>query len=139
MSVNPFDAGLFADFYNANDPARAAQLVEERVAPDFVDHTPAFGAPPTKEGFRSTVSFINSAFKQSYRVERMISEGDVHVGIWVAEVEHVGPFMGVPPRGARFDVKGITAYQLRDGQIVAHWEQFDVPAILGALGLLPQN
>lgn len=138
MSTNPFGHGLFADFYNVNDPAQAALLVRQRLAPDFVDHTPAFGAAPTREGFASTVSLINTAFKQTYRVERTISEAGVHAGIWIADVEHVGPFMGVPPSGARFAVRGITAYELRDGLIAAHWEQFDVPAILGALGLLPR-
>ena len=138
MTENPFGHGLFADFFNANDPQRASRLVEERVSADFVDHSPAFGAAPTKNGFATTVSLINSALRQNYRVDRTVSEGATHVGIWTAEAEHVGPLMGVPASGARFEVKGITAYELRDGLIVAHWEQFDVPAILRALGLMPQ-
>lgn len=137
MSGNPYGHGLFADLYNVNNPARAAGLVEGRVAPSFVDHTPAFGAPPNKAGFAATVSMINAAFRQAYRVERVVSQDAVHVGIRSAEVEHVGPFLGVPPARACLTVRGITAYELRDGWIVGHWEQFDVPAILGALGLFP--
>jgi predicted ester cyclase len=49
----------------------------------------------------------------------------------------VGAFFGVPPTGARLTVRGLTAYELRDERIVGHWEQFDVPAILSALGLFP--
>ncbi len=139
MTSNPFGHGLFADFYNANNPQQALRLVQERVSADFVDHSPAFGAAPTRDGFAATVSLINSALRQNYRVERTVSEGATHVGIWTAKAQHVGPLMGVPASGVRFEVKGITAYELRDGLIVAHWEQFDVPAILGALGLLPMS
>lgn len=137
MSINPHGERLFADFYNCNDPAVAARLAEERLADDFIDHSPVFGATPDKAGFIQSVGFINSAFRQHYHVERMIEQGDTVVAIWTATGEHVGQFMHVAPTGARFPLKGITAYALRDGRITAHWEQFDVLAILTALGIVP--
>ncbi|WP_404366011.1 hypothetical protein AB5I39_10015 [Sphingomonas sp. MMS24-J45] len=63
MSTNLFGAGLFADFYNANDPQAAARLVAERVAESFVDHAPIFGASPDKAGFAGAVSAMNAAFR----------------------------------------------------------------------------
>lgn len=132
---------LFAGFYNVNDPIRAAALVDERVSDDFVDHAALAGAPTTKAGFRATVEAINTAFRQHYVVEHIVSEGDgsdgMHVGIWTAQVEHVGPFLGVPATGKRFPVKGLTAYRVRDGKIMEHWEQFDLLAIMQNLGLVP--
>lgn len=139
--VNQVNADLFSGFYNVNDPGAATALVRERVRDDFVDHAPMFGAEPTKLGFENSVALINSAFRHDYRVERIISEGDarhgIHAGIWSANLEHVGPFMGVPASGKHFDITGITIYQLRDGRIAAHWEQFDVLAIMRNLGMLP--
>ena len=137
MSVNPYGANLFSDFYTVNDPVAATQLVAERVAGDFVDHSPVFGATPDKAGFARSVGFINSAFKQTYIVDRMIEEGETVVAIWHADGEHVGQFMHVAPTGKQFPLKGITAYALRDGKITAHWEQFEVIAILTALGIVP--
>lgn len=137
MSSNPLGAELFSGFYNINDPARASELVAQRVADDFVDHSPAFGAPATKEGFGHTVAFINSAFRQRYDVQHLISENDRHVAIWRAEVAHVGQFMHLPASHKTFSITGITAYELGDGLITAHWEQFDVLAILTALGIVP--
>lgn len=137
MSINPHGTHLFADFYNGNDPAAAAQLAQERLTDDFVDHSPVFGATPDKAGFVGSVGFINSAFRQNYHVERMIEQGDTVVAIWTADVEHVGQFLHVAPAGKRFRISGITAYALRDGRIAAHWEQFDVLAILTALGIVP--
>lgn len=140
MTYQP-DPGLFSDFYNVNEPSAAAALVRERVRDDFVDHAAMFGAEPTKAGFETSVALINGAFRQDYRVERIISEGDardgIHAAIWSAELEHVGPFMDIPASGKRFGITGITVYQLQDGRIAAHWEHFDVVTIMQNLGMLP--
>jgi predicted ester cyclase len=66
-----------------------------------------------------------------------VEEGDIVVGIWSADVEHVGQFLHVPATGKRFGLKGITAYTLRDGRVTGHWEQFEVLTILTELGVVP--
>lgn len=137
MSINPFGSELFSAFYNVNNPDAASRLVAERVADDFVDHSPAFGASPDKAGFAHTVSFINSAFHQVYHIDRLIEQGDTVVALWHAEVEHVGQFMHVAATGRRFRLHGITAYALRDGRITQHWEQFDLLTLLVTLGVVP--
>lgn len=137
MSINPYGSDLFTGFYNSNDAEIASQLVEQRLSGSFKDHSPVFGAKPTKAGFEASVRFINSAFKQVYHVDRMIEEGDTVVAIWHAKVEHVGEFLHLPATGKQFSLNGITAYSLSDGKITGHWEQFDQLAMLQALGIIP--
>lgn len=137
MSINPYGSDLFTGFYNSNDAEIASQLVEQRLSGSFKDHSPVFGAEPTKAGFEASVKFINSAFKQVYHVDRMIEEGDTVVAIWHAKVEHVGEFLHLPATGKQFSMNGITAYSLSDGKITGHWEQFDQLAMLQALGIIP--
>lgn len=126
----------FEAFYNANNPTEAKGLADHLLSNEFVDYSPAFGATPDKNGFLQTVGLINTWFKQDYKVEKMIVENDLYTGIWKASVEHIGTFMGVPPTHKKFVVNGITIYQIKEGKIIAHWEQFDVPAILMNLGIL---
>ncbi|WP_046245504.1 ester cyclase [Hymenobacter terrenus] len=130
---------FFADLYNANDPERAASLAESLAADDFVDHSPAFGATPDKAGFVQTVAYINATFTQQYVVEQYMQQGTMHVGIWRSVVRHTGPFMGMAPTGRAFDVQGITVYQIEDGKVKAHWEQFDVVGILQNIGIININ
>jgi hypothetical protein len=40
MSINPWGTKLFSGFYSVNDPAIAAKIVAERLAEDFLDHSP---------------------------------------------------------------------------------------------------
>jgi predicted ester cyclase len=128
---------LFVDFYNANDPAAAAALVEARVSLAFVDHAPIFGASPDKSGFAQAVAGMNQAFRQDYQVERMITEGAMRVAIWRSISIHIGPILGVLPTGKTLTVTGITAYEVTDGLITGHWEQFDALTNLTALGIFP--
>ncbi|GAB3642620.1 NmrA family NAD(P)-binding protein [Spirosoma arcticum] len=129
-------ARFFADLYTANDPQKAAALVDELVADTFVDHSPAFGGTPDKAGFRQTVAFINQVFEQRYTVEKLIQEGNLYTGIWTSSCQHVGEFMGVAPTQKQFEVRGITTYRIIDGKIHEHWEQFDVLTILQQLGIV---
>lgn len=128
--------GLFSDFYNANDPTKAAALVEARVSPSFVDHAPIFGVPSDKAGFKQGVTVMNQAFRQQYDVERIVSEGSMRVAIWRSTATHIGPLLGVPATGKSFIVTGITAYEIADDLITAHWEQFDALTILTELGIV---
>ncbi|AGN88258.1 ester cyclase [Enterobacter sp. R4-368] len=137
MSINPYGTDLFTAFYNSNDAEIASQLVEQRLSGSFKDHSPVFGAEPNKAGFKASVRFINSAFKQVYYVDRVIEQGDTVVAIWHAAVEHVGQFLHVPATGKHFSLNGITAYSLSDGKITGHWEQFDQLAMLQALDIIP--
>lgn len=127
---------FFADIYNANHIETAQRLATALLADDFVDHSPQFGASADKAGFVKTVGFVNSVFEQHYHVEKLIIEDGFCTGIWKADVKHIGHFMGVPPTEKEFVVRGITIYEIAADKIVAHWEHFDIPAILQNLGIL---
>lgn len=127
---------VFTGFYNINDPAKAATLVDEFLLDGFTDFSPAFGSTPDKAGFRQTVAYINQAFRQQYTVEKLIQEGNQYVAVWQSEVTHVGEFMGMPPSQKQFQIRGITIYEIVDGRIQSHWEQFDVLTILQNLGIV---
>lgn len=74
-----------------------------------------------------------------YRIEaeEMIAEGDKVVVRFTCSVRHTGEFMGFPPsdREATFD--GIAVYEIRGGKIVGSSLQFDTPALMQQLNLMP--
>jgi predicted ester cyclase len=127
---------FFEALYNVNNPEQAQAIAEDLLAPDFVDYSPQFGATADKEGFKQTVCFINSVFEQKYKIDKLIVEEDLFVGVWLSDVKHIGEFMGVSATHKEFQVNGITIYQIVDNKIQAHWEQFEVTKILQNLGIL---
>lgn len=136
MSKQEIAEKYFENFYNVNNPTEAAALADELVSANFVDHSPAFGATPDKNGFKQTVGFINSTFEQQFKVEQLIIENDLYVGIWKATVKHIGELMGVAPTGKQFEVNGITVYRIANDKITEHWEQFEIAKIMQTLGVI---
>lgn len=124
----------FERFYDRTTAESAAAAVAELLSPDFVDHSPLFGLPGTRDGFRQAVILINSAFEQRYRVTDLFTDGDILVARWTAEARHRGPFLGIQATGRRVSVSGITIYRLLKQAIVEHWEQFDQFGLLTQLG-----
>ena len=82
---------------------------------------------------------IVDAFGQRFTVEEMIAEGDRVVVRWTGSGTHVGAFMGIPPTGRSFTISGIDIYRMADGKMAEHWHVVDQLALLGQLGLLPEQ
>jgi predicted ester cyclase len=129
-------APLFEDFYNAADVDQALSIAQTRLAEDFVDNSPWFDSSADKAGFLRTLGIVHLAFRQKYKVKQVWQDGDTLIADWTAEVTHIGEFLGISATQKQFALRGITIYQIRDGLVTAHWEQFDQMVMLKALGIL---
>src|SRR5215208_692531 len=78
-------------------------LLDELLAPDYVNHTPATPDLPTgPEGVKGVVSMFRSAMPDlKVVIEDMIAEGDKVATRYTLEGTHEGELFGVPPTGRR--------------------------------------
>ena len=105
-------------------------LIDELVAPDFVDH----GLPATMDlgfaGARQAVQGALDAFPDGqWTVEDLIAEGDKVVVRWKMQATHEHPFRGIAPGGKPVTINGITILRLVDGKIVERWVNWDSLAL----------
>ena len=114
-------------------------VLEQIATPDYMEHDPLPGQGTELEGLRDRVQAIASAFGQRFTVEDLIAEGDRVVVRWTGSGTHVGEFMGIPPTGRSFTIAGIDVYRMADGKMAEHWHVVDQLALLGQLGVLPQQ
>ena len=113
-------------------------LIDELLAPNFVNHTPAPGLPPDREGIKQLLSMFRAAFPDgSMTIEDMIAEGDKVVSRKTYRGTHQGEFLGIPPTGRHITVGLIDMMRLVDGQVVEHWNVGDDLSMLQQLGVLP--
>jgi steroid delta-isomerase-like uncharacterized protein len=102
-----------------------SDLIDQYIAPDFVQHFP--GAASGREGFRETVTQFHSAFGQMELViQEEVTAADKVVHRWTWNCTHTGPFAGVPATGKKVSFTGMTIVRLSGGQIVEHWASVDV-------------
>ncbi len=114
-------------------------LVDEVLASDYVNHTPATPDLPTgPEGVKAVVSMFRSAMPDlRVVVEDMIAEGDKVAVRYTLEGTHEGELFGVPPTGQRLSIKSIAVERVSDGKIREHWRVTDSLDMMQQLGVIP--
>jgi steroid delta-isomerase-like uncharacterized protein len=119
------------EIWSKGDVAAADMIL----SPDFVNHNPAFGHPPTRDGYKQTVAQFRQAFPDlSMTVEDSLAEGDRAVVRFRAQGIHRGPFGAFPASGRSIDFTGTATALVRDGQIVELWVNGDLLGLLQQLG-----
>ncbi len=114
-------------------------LVDELLAPDYINHTPASPDQPTgPEGVKGVVAMFRSAIPDlRVVVEDMIAEGDKVAVRYTLEGTHEGELFGVPPTGQRLSIKSIAVERVADGKIREHWRVTDSLDMMQQLGVIP--
>jgi steroid delta-isomerase-like uncharacterized protein len=115
-------------------------LVDEVLASNYVNHTPATPEQPTgPEGVKAVVSMFRSAMPDlRVVVEDMIAEGDKVAVRYTLEGTHEGELFGVPPTGQRLSIKSIAVERVSDGKIREHWRVTDSLGMMQQLGVVPE-
>src|SRR5919112_525316 len=114
-------------------------LVDELLAPDYTNHSPATPDQPTDlEGVKAVVSMFRSGMPDlRVIIEDMIAEGDKVVVRYTLEGTHEGELFGVPPTGQRLSIKSISVERVSDGKIREHWRITDTLDMMQQLGVVP--
>jgi steroid delta-isomerase-like uncharacterized protein len=114
-------------------------LLDELLAPDYVNHTPATPDLPTgREGVKGVVSMFRSGMPDlRVVVEDMIAEGDKVATRYTLVGTHEGELFGVPPTGQRLSIKSMTVERVSEGRIREHWRVTDSLEMMQQLGVVP--
>ena len=131
---------LIRRYFQAIDEACEAgnaEIIDDFLAPDFVEHNPFPGVPPTRDGWKQAfMQFVNGA-PGYHVVEDLVAEDDKVVGRITAYGKHEGELFGIPRTGKEIRVTGIAMWRIRDGRIVEHWHETDQLALMQQLGVVP--
>jgi predicted ester cyclase len=95
-------------------------VIDELVAPDFVDLSLLPGQESDREGFKRSVAEMNAPFSDiSYTIDDQIAEGD-KVMTWytTSGIHDREPLMSVPPSGERSSSTGVFLHRIVGGKIV---------------------
>jgi predicted ester cyclase len=112
-------------------------LIDELVSPNFVEHTPAPGFGPTREGFKASAIALKKAFPDlHYTVVDSIESGDRIVHRLTARGIMKGDFMGIRATGKPATWTEIHIGRVADGRLTEHWGLVDQLGMLVQLGVI---
>ena len=125
-------AELFQEFWRTGNAA----VLDEVIAPDFVNHTP--GIPPDLAGMKAAMPMFRTAFPDlTIQAEDLVAEGDKVVLRITNRGTHQGELMGIPPTGRPILISEIHIYRIADGKIVERWGVWDQLGMMQQLGVIP--
>lgn len=115
-------------------------FVDTLFAVDAVDHDPAPGQGPGREGYRMFFQTLTTAFPDAH-LEPVANVADDNkiAFAYTLTGTHRGDFNGVAPTGQRIEVRGLQIGRFENGQIVERWGSSDELGILKQIGAAPDT
>ncbi|HET9149114.1 MAG TPA: ester cyclase [Alphaproteobacteria bacterium] len=112
-------------------------VLDDILAPNFVDHDPAPDQGPGIEGLKGFFRAFRAAFPDlSTEVEELVASDNEIAMRYTVRGTHQGSFMGVPPTGKRFEAAALQIAKFKDGKCVERWGSTDELGILEQLGIV---
>ena len=101
------------------------QVAEEIYAKDFVNHGLHRNIDLQED--QAAARAEKKAFPDlKMTVNLMVAEGDLVTAVWTFRGTHTGAgYYGLPPTGAKVELRGITVWRIVDGKIREEWTSFD--------------
>ena len=125
---------FFEEIYNQG----YLRVADEIVAADYINHNPAPGEAPGREGFKAFVAYLRRAFADlQFTIEDQVAEGDKVVTRITIRGRQEGEFAGIPPTGKLVTVTAISIHRFADGQIQESWLNWDALGLVQQLGIPP--
>jgi len=122
----------------ANINAGNIAVAVETFAEDAVDHDPAPGQGPGREGFEAFFTELTTAFPDAHIAPAHVVADDDHVAIaYTLTGTHQQEFNGVAPTGRTIEIRGMQIGRFEGGEIVERWGSSDELGILKQLGVDP--
>lgn len=110
---------LVTRLYNECLNGRKWNLVEELIAPDFVNH---LAETRGREAFLRTAKLLGDAFADMrFTIEDVFSEGDRVAVRWTMRGRHVGKFATFEPTGKPSEQEANVIYRVEGGKLVESW------------------
>ena len=102
-------------------------VIDEVLAPDFVDHDLLPDQEPDREGYKRGLSEDRAAFSNfDITIEDQVAEGDKVVTRFTWRGTHDrGNFMGRAPTGQKVEAKAIFIHRMSGGKVKEEWSASD--------------
>jgi steroid delta-isomerase-like uncharacterized protein len=113
-------ARVFEEIFNQGK----FQVADEIYAGDFVNH--GLHKNFDLQADQAAVHAEKKAFSDlKMTVDLMVAEGDLVTVVWTFRGTNTAAGYGLPPTGARIELRGITVWRIVDGKIREEWTSFD--------------
>jgi predicted ester cyclase len=118
---------------------RNIEVLDELLAPNYVDHTPLpFPVPPGREG---TIQTANAALRATpdgwHHLTAQVADGDLVLTMIDAGGTFEQDLFDIHATGKPITMSGMALHRVNDGRLVEHWAISDFAGLFQQIGLMP--
>jgi steroid delta-isomerase-like uncharacterized protein len=133
------NAALVRRFFDQLYNHARAEVIDELIADDYVDHTVSPGQAPGPAGARQLYEVFRTAFPDlRVEIHDLVADRDLVAVRTTMVGTSQGPLMGAPPTGKPVQIPAMVMVRVRAGRLVARWEQSDLLGLMLQLGVIAQ-
>ena len=115
---------IFRRFYERAWNLGDLAVIDELLAPDFVNHEVPNAPMPHRDLYKQAIIESRDAFPDtSLIIDDLVAEGDQVAARWRMQGAHTGTAWGKAPSGKQLDMAGITIVRVVNGKITDFWKQ----------------
>jgi len=139
-SGNAANEQRMMEFYDQVMNAHNPDLIDSFITPDFVEHQPFQGYPPTMEGLKAGMKDWMAAYPDlNFKVHTIKSWGDTVMAHVTMSGTSSAPFMGMPATNKSFNVDGVDIVVLKDGKAREHGGYMEEMKMMHQLGMMGED
>jgi len=112
-------------------------VLDEILAPSWVNHPRNAHEAPGPEGFKGTVQFFRSIFDMTFAVEDVLADNDKVAVRSLCTGVGRGEFMGHSVAGKEIAFNALEIHRFENGHVAESWHVQDYYAMLAQLGAIP--
>ncbi len=115
---------VFRRFYERAWNMGDVAIVDELLAPTFVNHEVTDTSRPHQDLYKQAIIETRTAFPDwTTTIDDVIAEGDIVAARWRSQGTHTGMAWGQEPTGKQIDTIGMTFVRVVNGKITDFWKQ----------------
>jgi predicted ester cyclase len=114
-------------------------LIDTLISPDYVEHYNDAGYPPTRDGFKKSMSDLFASFPDvKIKVNLIIADTAYAVIHYTMTGTNAGAILGAP-NGKQIKIDGVDIMRFKNHKGVEHWGYNEEMKMMQQMGMMPDS
>jgi predicted ester cyclase len=125
-------------FYDEVMNKHDVSMIDTLIASDYVEHYNDAGYPPTRDGFKRSMTDLFTSFPDVHiKVDLIVADTSCAFCHYTMTGTNTGSILGAP-NGKQISIQGVDIMRFRNHKGVEHWGYNEEMKMMQQMGIMPQ-